>query len=406
MPDADAALVAERCAAQLLTGQPAATPVDAVTKLLAVQGQDPRGARLAVRARTSGLSAADVDRAMTADRSLLITWLNRGTLHLVTAEDYWWLRLLTTPAMETAVARRLAQEGVSADDAEKAVQLIDAALAANGPLTRAQLGHVIAAAGIRTQGQALVHTLARASIRGLIIRGPMAGRQHAFVRVSDWLGAPPARFRPGAFDRDAALAELARRFLVGHAPASERDLAKWAGLPLRDARRGLSAIAAELREREDGRAELAAGAAGAGAAGAGAEAAARGRSAAPALPAPRLLGSYDPLLHGWVDREPVLGSATGIVTVNGLFRPFALVDGRAAGIWSLTAGEVELTAFAPLSGAVAAALRAEARDVVRFLSGAGERLRDARSPVDQRPEHVEGHNLDVHARNASRAPPA
>jgi len=384
MPDADAALVAERCAAQLLTGHPAATPVEAVTTLLAVQGQDPRGVRLAVRARTSGLSAADVDRALTADRSLLITWLNRGTLHLVAAEDYWWLRLLTTPSMETAVARRLAQEGVSADDAEKAVQLIDAALAADGPLTRAELGDVIAAAGIRTQGQALVHTLARASIRGLIIRGPMVGRQHAFVRVGDWLGAPPARFRPGTFDRDAALAELARRFLAGHAPASERDLAKWAGLPLRDARRGLSAIAAELREREDGLAELAAdagaGAAGAGAggagAGAGAGAAARGRSAVPPLPAPRLLGSFDPLLHGWVDREPVLGPATGIVTVNGLFRPFALVDGRAAGIWSLTAGQVKLTAFAPLSGAVAAALRAEARDVVRFLGGSdagGER---------------------------------
>jgi hypothetical protein len=375
MPDADAALVAERCAAQLLTGQPAATPVDAVAKLLAVQGQDPRGARLAIRARTSGLSAADVDRALTADRSLLITWLNRGTLHLVTAEDYWWLRLLTTPRMETAVARRLAQEGVCADDSEKAVGVIDAALAADGPLTRAQLGRVIAAAGIRTQGQALVHTLARASIRGLIIRGPMVGRQHAFVRVSDWLGAPPARFRPGTFDRDAALAELARRFLAGHAPASERDLAKWAGLPLRDARRGLSAIAAELREREDGLAELTAGAGAAGA-GAAAGAAARGRRAVPALPAPRLLGSYDPLLHGWVDREPVLGSATGIVTVNGLFRPFALVDGRAAGIWSLTAGQVKLTAFAPLSGAVAAALRAEARDVVRFLGGSdagGER---------------------------------
>ena len=40
-------------------------------------------------------------------------------------------------------------------------------------------------------------------------------------------------------DRDSALAELARRFLAGHAPADERDLAKWAGLPLRDARAGL-----------------------------------------------------------------------------------------------------------------------------------------------------------------------
>ena len=85
------------------------------------------------------------------------------------------------------------------------------------------------------------------------------------------------------------------------------------------------------------------------------------------LPEPRLLGSYDPLLHGWVDREPVLGSASGIVTVNGLFRPFALVDGRAAGIWSLTGDTVNLSAFAPLAEPVAAALDADADDVVRFL---------------------------------------
>jgi hypothetical protein len=350
-------LVADRCGAQLLSGPPAATPADVVHRLLAVQGQDPRGVRLAIRARTAGLTAADVDSAMTADRSLLITWLNRGTLHLVTAEDYWWLQPLTTPPLQAAISRRLAQEGVSADDADKAVGVIDAALAAEGPLTRAQLGRAIGSAGIRTEGQALVHLLARASVRGLIIRGPMVGREHAFARVSDWLGAPPARFSPGRYDRDVALAELTRRYLAGHAPAGERDLAKWAGLPLRDARRGLNAIAADIRPRADGLAELAT--------------SPTGRSCGPGrirdLPPPRLLGSFDPLLHGWVDRQPVLGSATGIVTVNGLFRPFALVGGSAVATWTLAAGEVALTPFAPLPEPVAAALRADAQDVVRFL---------------------------------------
>src|SRR6266566_2325767 len=130
---------AERFAAQLLCGEPARGAVDVVQRLLAVQGQDPRGARLAIRARSAGLTAADVDRALTGERSLLITWLNRGTLHLVTAEDYWWLQLLTTPPLETANTRRLAQDGVGAGDADKAVRLIDAALAADGPLTRVQL---------------------------------------------------------------------------------------------------------------------------------------------------------------------------------------------------------------------------------------------------------------------------
>src|SRR5262252_1130877 len=353
----------QRLAAQLLSGPPARSAVEVAERLLAVQGQDPRGARLAIRARSTGLTAADVDKALTIDRSLLITWLNRGTLHMVTADDYWWLQLLTTPAMETAIARRLSQEGVGADDAETAIRLIDAALAADGPLTRAQLGDRIAAAGIRTQGQALVHLLAKASVRGLIVRGPMAGRQHAFVRVSDWLGPPPVRFLPARFDRAAALAELARRYLAGHAPASERDLAKWAGLPLGDVRRGLAAIAGELHERADGLAELADRS---DASSSGLRTSRRER-ATPAFPPPRLLGSFDPLLHGWVAREPVLGAAQRVVTVNGLFRPFALADGRAVATWRFAGGQVQLEPFAPLAGPVSPALEAEAGDVIRFL---------------------------------------
>ncbi len=355
MLDAQTQVVAQRCAAQLLSGPPAASPAEVVRRLLAVQGQDPRGFRLAVRARSAGLTAADVDRALTADRSLLITWLNRGTLHLVDAGDYWWLQQLTTPPVAVAVTRRLAQLGVGADDTDKAVGVIDAALAAEGPMTRAQLADRLTAAGIAVQGQILVHLLAAASVRGLVVRGPVIGRQHAFVRVSDWLGAPPATLAPGRLDRDIALAELARRYLVGHGPASDRDLAKWAGLPLRDARRGLSAIAGELRDRDDGLAELLPGHS------------AAGQDRAAELPPPRLLGSFDPLLHGWVDREPVLGTATGIVTVNGVFRPFALAGGRAVAIWSMPAGQVVLDPFGPLPEAVAAALRADAQDVVRFL---------------------------------------
>jgi len=364
MADIEAAVTAQRCAAQLLSGPPARSPLEVVRRLLAVQGQDPRGARLAVRARSAGLTAADVDSALTADRSLLITWLNRGTLHLVTAEDYWWLHRLTAPPMTRAIARRLAQEDVAQDAADRAVSVIGSALAGHGPLTRAQLAERIEAAGVRTAGQALVYLLGLASLRGLIVRGPMTGREHAYVLAADWLGPRPARFDPARFDRDAALAELARRYLAGHGPASDRDLAKWAGLPAGDARRGLTAIGSALRQRPDGLAELAAGPGGQDRPG-GAE------DGVPALPPPRLLGAFDPLLHGWTHREPILGPHRQIITVNGLFRPFALAGGRAVGTWRLAGGAVALAPFGPLPEPVAAALRAEAADVVRFL---GSRL--------------------------------
>jgi Winged helix DNA-binding domain len=333
-----------RLAAQMLSGPPARDPVAVAERLLAVQGQDPRGARLAVRARSERLTAADVDRALTEERSLLITWLNRGTLHLVRSEDYPWLQALTTPPLLTQSRRRLAQEGVPPGDAERAIAEVERSLAADGPLDRDQLRERVDTIGVRTARQALVHILFAASLRGLIVRGPMVDGKHAFVLVNDWLG------QPKRVDRERALGELARRYLAGHGPASDRDLARWAGLPLRDARAGLSAITSELEDSGHGLVDL------------------RGRPEPAELPPPRLLGPFDPLLLGWTSREFVLGPHQQLVTVNGIFRPFALVRGQAVASWSMPGGEVVFEPFGRLGRADAAALDVEAQDVRRFFA--------------------------------------
>ena len=339
---------ARRLTAQLLAGEPAQDPVAVARRLLAVQGQDPRGARLAVRSRTRGLDAADVDRALTDERSLLITWLNRGTLHLVAREDYPWLHALTTPPLHTASARRLAELDVRSDSADRGVAAIERALTDEGPLTRDELAERIERAGVRVQGQAVTHLLMLASLRGLVVRGPMAGGRHAYVLVRDWLGAPPT------IDRDRALAELARRYLAGHGPATDRDLARWAGLPLRDVRAGLAAVAAELGPAgADGLVELA------------------GRPPAAKLPPPRLLGAFDPVLLGWTSRTALVGPHEARLVAGGVFRPFALVRGRAAAAWRLRTRTIELEPFDGLSRKVIAALEREAADVARFLGRPG-----------------------------------
>ncbi|HSS32567.1 MAG TPA: winged helix DNA-binding domain-containing protein [Solirubrobacterales bacterium] len=337
-------VLAERITAQGLSGEPARDPVAVAERLLAVQGQDPRGARLAVRSRSTGLTAADVDRALTENRSLLITWLNRGTLHLVRSEDYPLLQALTTPPLLTSCRRRLGQEGVSEAMAERALATIERALADDGPQTREQLRDRLNSAGLRTEGQALIHLFFLAAIKGLLVRGPMIGKQHAYVLVRKWLGPQPA------IDRDAALAELARRYLVGHGPADDRDLARWAGLPLRDSRAGLDAIASELDQRADGLVDLV------------------GRPPAEPLPPPRLLGAFDPLLLGWTSREEIIGPHKYLVTDNGIFRPFALVDGRAVAVWGLAKGKVEIKPLGKVTKKAGAALERDAREVERYMA--------------------------------------
>jgi hypothetical protein len=338
-----ASIFAERFVSQGLAGPPERGAADVAGRLLAVQGQDPRGARLAVRARSEGLTAADVDRALSEERSLLITWLNRGTLHLVRSEDYPWLQMLTTPPLLTSCSRRLRQEGVTPQQGEKAVKTIERSLAGEGPLTRHQLRDRLDSAAVPTAGQALIHLLFLAAVRGVVVRGPMVGKDHAYVLAGDWLD----RAKP--VDRDTALAELARRYLIGHAPADDRDLARWAGLPLRDARAGLAAIASELVERDDGLLHLAA------------------SSPAAEVPGPRLLGAFDPLLLGWTSREEVVGPHEVLVTTNGIFRPFALVGGRAVARWRLAGGKVTIEHLDEVRPKDAAALEKEAQRVLEYL---------------------------------------
>jgi len=336
--------LAERLTSQLLAGPPATSAVDVAERLLAIQAQDPRGARLAVRARSEGVGASDVDRALTDERTLLITTLNRGTLHMVRSEDYPWLQAVTTPPLVQWNARRLEQEGLSPADSERAVTLLERWLGEDGPLTRPQLRERLTAAGIRIQGQALPHVVMAASLRGLIVRGPMVGKQHAFALVRNWLGEQ----RP--VDRDTARAELARRYLAGHGPASDRDLARWSGLPLRDVRAGLEASARELVQRDDGLLDLA------------------GKPTAADVPEPRLLGSFEPVLLGWTSRDDILGENEGAIVRGGLFRPFAMVRGRGVATWRLNGNSVELEPFEPISRADMAALRRDAGGVERFLS--------------------------------------
>jgi hypothetical protein len=346
---------ARRAAAQLLCGPGESTPVRIVERLLAVQAQDLPAARLALRARGRGLSAAHPDRALTVERSLAVGWLCRGTLHLVRREDYPWLLGLTAPMQTARSRRRLGQEGVSATGADRAVAVIEAALAADGPLGRPQLAERIAAHGIRTEGQATPLLLNLAAVRGVAVLGPVRDGGQVFAPARDWLGAAPPPDLVGA-ERDRALAELARRYLAGHGPATAADLAGWVGLPLRDARAGLRSIAADLVEVGGGLVELAV------------------RERTPSRLPARLLPAFDPYLLGWKDRAFAVPAryARRVHPGGGILRAVATVDGLAAGTWRIRRRggriEVAIEPFAALAPAAARALKAEAADVERFGS--------------------------------------
>jgi hypothetical protein len=332
-----------------------ACPVDAVRGVLAVQAQELRSARLAVRARSTGLFARDIDAALTDKRTLVVSWLVRGTLHLVHRDDYPWLWALTPPATISANRRRLVEEGVPTADAERALAIIERALTDNGPLPRADLAERLARAGIRTAGQATPHVLMLAALRGLVVLGPVRDGAQAIALTRDWLGSQPAAL--SGDDRVQALAELVRRYLRGHGPASVADIAAWSGIGLRDVRDGLRQIDGELDEDGD-LLDLAA------------------REARPpgAMPC-RLLPPFDPYLLGWRDRGFIVADENlrRVYPGGGMLRATAVIEGRAVATWTLQRRggrvHVEVDVFDDLDTAAEATLWAEADDVARFQAG-------------------------------------
>ena len=335
-----------RFASQGLSGSDLRSPAEVTGRLLAIQAQDLRGARLAVRSRLADTvgspAASQVDQDLNQG-TMVVGWLNRGTLHMVRSEDYGWLHAITGPRQVTANRTRLRQEGVSEAQAEKGVQLIGKTLA-DGPALRNDLKAILESAGIPVAGQAMVHILYLASILGLIVRGPMIGGEQGFVLVRDWLGEPVA------FDPETYLPELARRYLAGHGPAGDRDLAAWAGIPIGQARKGLDGIAGETVEA-GGLVDL------------------KDRpKTRPASPI-RLLGPFDPVLHGWASRDWLIPDAQGrgVVTTNGIFRPSILIGDRIGGTWAMPAGKIELKPFGRLAAPVVKELHAEEERVREYL---------------------------------------
>ena len=329
-----------RTAAQLLSGPGLRSVDEIVSHLIAVQAQDLSSARLALRARGKGLTVKNVDRALAVDRSLVVAWLGRGTLHLVHRDDYPWLWALTAPAHAASNRRRLRQEGVSSDESERAVSVIERALTEEGPLTRPELRARMAAYEVPTAGQATPHLVMLAALRGITVLGPLKDGTQAFVLTEEWLGSRP---RLSAEDRPAALSQLAQRYLRGHAPAEPTDLAAWTGLSLRDARAAFDSL--DNQEAVDGEAA--------------------GLSA-------RLLPAFDPYLLGWKDRGFMVPDdhKRRVHPGGGVLRATVVADGEAVGTWSLRRdGErikIHFDPFAPLSPEVEDALRRDALDIARF----------------------------------------
>ena len=309
-------LTALRLTALGIAQPSASSPVAAVRHLLALQGQDYAGALWSIGLRTPGSTAADVEAAQTAG-DLVRSWPFRSTLHVVEAADLSWMLALTADREHAKTAGRHRQLELDAADFDRAEKITRERLHGGGRLERRALLDAFDEEGLSVAGQRGAHLLVRLAQSGVAV---LCG-QNTWTLLDDHVP------NPRRLDRDAALDEVARRFLTARGPATDRDLAWWTGLTLTEVRAAIARVDDEFDRLEiDGvtyRLRP------------GLEEAAGGIH----LRSVHLLPGFDEYLLGYTDRTAQLAGhpLTDVVPGgNGMFLATMVVDGEIAGTWRRT----------------------------------------------------------------------
>ena len=340
-------LAALRLSALGIAAADAAAPVDAVRGLLALQAQDFASALWSIGLRVPGSTAASVEAAHAAG-GIVRSWPMRGTLHMVAAEDLGWMLGLTSRRMVRAAEGRRRQLGLEAEDFVRAEDVVRAELSGGRSATRAELFAALAAGGITPDGQRGVHTLGQLAQTGVLVQSA----KDSWVLLEEWVTAP-RRLEP-----DEALREFALRYMLGHGPATARDLAWWSSLTLTDARTGLAAAGDQLDRIEvDGETYY------------------LRPGLEPATRAVHLLPGFDEFVLGYTDRTAQLSKEHFLRVVpggNGVFHGTIVVDGTVAGTWrreKATARRVtvKVLPFVTLSAATEAAVEQRLARYAEFL---------------------------------------
>ncbi len=332
-----------------------------VKDVVGIQAQDLSAAALSVRARSCGLSLADVEKARQVDRSIIWTWALRGTLHLIEPADFhWFIPLL---GLRFILGNRSRQQQLGLDEVtlEKGKTIILDVLSGNDPLTRAEIFSRLMQHGILAEGQRLPHLIFYVAMQGMICHGPDKDGEPTYVLADQWIGGGKL------VGQEDGLSELARRYLAAFAPAGAEDLAAWSGASLGDARLGLAQIEKETVKVEaagkqalmlkpqaewlDGLPE-----------------------ATPVEPIVRLLPYFDTYLMGYASRDLIVDPVNWkrINRGGGMLHPTLLVDGRLVGVWSKKQSRdgilISVETFDTLDPALMPLVEVEAEDIARFLN--------------------------------------
>ena len=242
-------VLARRMVTQRMVGPSLPSAVAAVELLTCVQAQEFGHALWSLGMRSNS-RASEITAAFDAG-DLLRTHILRPTWHLVAPADLGWILAATSERVHLRNAGMYRQTGIDPDTVARIRDPLTEMLAGNRSLTRPEIGERLAAGGITAPtGMRLTHLVMHAELDGLIVSGPMRGNQHTYALAAERLAGWPVS------SPDDPVAELWRRFVVGHGPTSVRDFARWSSLTLTTARAAAARVADQLDSTNVGGEEL------------------------------------------------------------------------------------------------------------------------------------------------------
>jgi hypothetical protein len=334
-------------ARQLLLERWQVGPVEAVARLAGMQGQEPKHPYVGLWSRVQSFDEGQLTQAV-EDREVVRATMFRGTLHLVTAEDYLRFRTTLSPVLEAGL-RMLGDRGAGLEP-EKVIAAARKLLAEE-PLTFTEVR------------DALIKEFPEVNDRALGFTTRMMVPLVMYPSETRWAWTANARFTPaeewlGAkLHRTAVPEELVLRYLAAFGPATPTDFQTWSGVtrakPLFDQ--------LELEHFTDE-------------AGKTLYDVPDGPRPDPDTPAPvRFLPEFDNLLLAHAKRERIIADEhrSAVFTKNLRVKSAYTVDGLVAGLWATEkkrgVATITLSPFGRTLKKTAAELEREGTALVRFL---------------------------------------
>lgn len=332
---------------QLLLERSDLTVVQAVERLAGMQGQEPKHPYVGLWSRLSWFSDADLTAAIEA-REVVRATLFRGTLHLVTAEDYARFRTTLNPVLEAGL--KLLGDRAAGLEPEKVAAAARQLLAVE-PLTFTEVR------------DALQKQFPEVNDRALGFCTRMLVPLVIHPSETRWGWTANARFTPAEqwtgkkLRRSAVPEELVFRYLEAFGPATPADFQTWSGLP--KAKQLFDKLDLQEFTDENGKPLY----------------------DVPEAPRPdadteapvRFLPEFDNLLLAHAKRERIIAGEhrQAVFTKNLRVKSTYLVDGLVAGLWTAEkkrgVATLTLTPFGRTLKKTATELEREGTGLLRFL---------------------------------------